>query len=846
MNDYVKTRGQLVVPIWKGLCELAELLVELRQPENDDEEDNDSANNWRDSIPSSLLPGAIQVLCDFLREGKQRLEASVVRGSGSNWSPNAASSIAFQGKLISFLAAKLSRLVWVYFVLGQNLDDERDLSETTSNDELMMECWRILFGLRGMATTLQLFDSARNKKAKASKGHDASAAPEILAPLRTLCEVAAKTGRCLHFVLLGTHDPVGAEQSEQPSKLLKSALESILLGGKEGAAQTAQISTENSGVSQFQSMSQALGRVSMLQSVLDASASILPENMETTLATIEDLLFSSIPQCLSACTLAAKNKYEGSRCLTLPSTFMFKPLESIFRILNEVDSSKTAQLDRLLIRWLSGPCSGENQHPITRELVLSLLHAYITGAQDGDTIGNNSHPVLVSYLSKILFDARSSPSLRSNTSALLIRLQTSSDGDVAELSRSLVENELGVSIKDCARKSSKKRKRKGNGNRAKLIVQDPQEVADVCLALAGKGLSSAVSQRSFPSALRQEIVRLHGSCSKENETAHDKLLVPFAERTAFVMAFLERCMLSGSKDCKADFHRQTGLDISDLVNVVLDCILNITFDPSDDDSVFRKKSILFSAAMRISATVCQVFGGHKSANVPFVSICSMVAKSVSKRFLPRTDGGLVASFRPAIGFGALKTLGLVGSVIPPDCETAVVQGVKKSFVRLLSSEDWSLTSYGITSLSRFGTTVDAAHKHILRPCLPDCCLELFQCRVSKKVWRDKHRGKTEKDSITIADHSEKQLQRFFGPRKRVGSGFFPEATSFSITNGSYVLEMTTQEGRTATVIFPPGVESLNDIEYMMGGAPSDTPVHTLKRIVTSSNGGATCLLQKCS
>ena len=36
-------------------------------------------------------------------------------------------------------------------------------------------------------------------------------------------------------------------------------------------------------------------------------------------------------------------------------------------------------------------------------------------------------------------------------------------------------------------------------------------------------------------------------------------------------------------------------------------------------------------------------------------------------------------------------------------------------------------------------------------------------------------------------------------------------TTSSIVPGSYVLEMPTQEDRTATVIFPPGPKSLEDI-----------------------------------
>ena len=40
--------------------------------------------------------------------------------------------------------------------------------------------------------------------------------------------------------------------------------------------------------------------------------------------------------------------------------------------------------------------------------------------------------------------------------------------------------------------------------------------------------------------------------------------------------------------------------------------------------------------------------------------------------------------------------------------------------------------------------------------------------------------------------------------------------SDTVVEGSYILTMPTTNGRTATVIFPPGNESLQDIKYMLG------------------------------
>ena len=58
--------------------------------------------------------------------------------------------------------------------------------------------------------------------------------------------------------------------------------------------------------------------------------------------------------------------------------------------------------------------------------------------------------------------------------------------------------------------------------------------------------------------------------------------------------------------------------------------------------------------------------------------------------------------------------------------------------------------------------------------------------------------------------------------------------------------MSTQEGRQALVVFPPGSQSLADIRLMKGLEPGDEiedDIQTLKRTSLTSNGGCKCLLQ---
>jgi hypothetical protein len=135
-----------------------------------------------------------------------------------------------------------------------------------------------------------------------------------------------------------------------------------------------------------------------------------------------------------------------------------------------------------------------------------------------------------------------------------------------------------------------------------------------------------------------------------------------------------------------------------------------------------------------------------------------------------------------------------------------------------------------------------AHHRILRSCLPDTCLKLFQCRINKKAWKDKRIGEVERDDIAIALHESDRLSKLSIARPRTEKNFFPSTASLLLTPGSFVLEMTTQEGRTATVIFPPGPKSLEDIQYMLGAASESPPVHVLKRFAVSPSGDAKCLM----
>lgn len=89
------------------------------------------------------------------------------------------------------------------------------------------------------------------------------------------------------------------------------------------------------------------------------------------------------------------------------------------------------------------------------------------------------------------------------------------------------------------------------------------------------------------------------------------------------------------------------------------------------------------------------------------------------------------------------------------------------------------------------------------------------------------------------------MERFYQKRDH-GGNIFPSVATFEIPLGSYFMQMNTQEGRQALVIFPPGTQSIEDIKYMKGlerDDELDDEIQTLKQSTITGNGGCKCLLQ---
>lgn len=98
--------------------------------------------------------------------------------------------------------------------------------------------------------------------------------------------------------------------------------------------------------------------------------------------------------------------------------------------------------------------------------------------------------------------------------------------------------------------------------------------------------------------------------------------------------------------------------------------------------------------------------------------------------------------------------------------------------------------------------------------------------------------------IAVNENCNKVLKRLV-PDLNSKDSLFGAVLNDTIVEGSYILTMPTENGRTAHVIFAPGEESLKDIKYMLGkGDIDDVEIRKLEHVRLIGKGEGCRLLSK--
>jgi hypothetical protein len=650
MNGFVRTRGELLAPLWRGICDLVGVVP---MPEASPM----IHRSWREGLPKSFLIDAMMALGGFLREGKGRLEVSalnlLVSGGvihreqikDQRQFDKGDKAVAFQGKLVRFMITRMGQVMKTYFTLYQN--QSRDTEHELQDRKAVFEVWKTLLELRGMATVLQLLSST----AGSTKPIMSPTSSIGVSTLKVYFEVAAKTGQCIMTCL----------QSPGHSMYLSSSLETFLHTDLIEPSSTCTDDTK--AARRFRLMGRALGKVSILQQVMESDPGTQEtEIIETRLKVVENLLLASIPACFDAC-ISSYATHCGDSMLdqvTLPTTVVQRSLQQMTQLLKKMPSTHHPQLHRLFIRWLTGDCHvNVVQHPLARDLVIVLLHVHLVECAELSDHGGYVTSIL-SYLVKLLFDVRTARVLRSNISALLMRLQSSRE--LQESTRILIEQEFMSWMESTSPLKKRKRARKIFTE----IIKNPTDFSTISWALKGYGMSTRFATEPIHERVCEAIQQLHGHCSNTPVEEQGQHLLASAERHGLLLAWLERWVLTsrdGGDDCIASFRQAFGISLTDFLHAVIGAISRLGLEADTTKSTsYRKKIILSNAAMRLSATFGRLVSNFHDLNIPFEGISNLISLALQPR-KGRKDVS-ITWYNAGVAFEAISLLGSLGALVP--------------------------------------------------------------------------------------------------------------------------------------------------------------------------------------
>ncbi|GAX12606.1 hypothetical protein FisN_13Lh066 [Fistulifera solaris] len=156
----------------------------------------------------------------------------------------------------------------------------------------------------------------------------------------------------------------------------------------------------------------------------------------------------------------------------------------------------------------------------------------------------------------------------------------------------------------------------------------------------------------------------------------------------------------------------------------------------------------------------------------------------------------------------IQVLGVIGQAITEDTPSTQLQKLAKTFYSLLADTNWIISAYTMTSFVQFASTVPAVHKRFLAECVPPKAQGLFKQRLSGQI-----QSTGLDDALMLRARCTTRLI----PQHRRTNCILKKPNKFCLALGSFVISMPTQEGRNALVVFPPGDDSIKDIEYFRNG-----------------------------
>ena len=591
----------------------------------------------------------------------------------------------------------------------------------------------------------------------------------------------------------------------------------------------------------------ALGKASFLVDALQTTLASAKEKVDDIDETEERLLlmtravlFHTFPVCLKMHVLARKHRrrkvrkahrnsdkahqrdlkpsYLGvrfcDRSLNQSLSLLIETLRLVFS--RRTRGHQTLRLHRLLISWLGVASNDEKGHPITLE-VLKLIVLDMMVHEDSTKYNAIDFAKLIVH---VFMDGRTCRKLRITTANVLRRFLLHSRNHTKNQSLIASQEHVLRCISDrvihlvnrlqtCENKDKRvkrKRKRASQKNTEQLLREGDLSIVGKVLSLIPPSYFQEVTSQYKVSSCRDpRIAALAVYCNSSSDS--------------FIPSYL-RDLNMGSVKGKYE------------EALVVTCLQHISL------------SLWTDHHKHLAATQPMTNAELKK----LVTLLFHVTKAGS-------DGTSMSMIVPT------TVLAGIGRIIPSNLDDALMDSLTQTFKNLFRSSFGILVSMIVTALHRFSSQVPDKYKHKLPLCVPSSYKPMIQSRLQRKPYippscvdsnptKSQGRVRVKLQRRYVKNISDRERSRREKMQKFLTSSCpFPVISSLTITNGSYVMSMPTQGGRSATVVFAPGRESLMDIAYMLGEdneeSLSAAPIFRLQRpsLLHEGNTGCKLLLQ---
>ena len=738
-NRHVRAKPYLLSPLWKGLCDIAQATKR---------------------IPKELVRAAVKALVDHIQDGVDQLFANsehLVQQQPSD--TNNHSQITLCTKILGFLLMRLG----VFLSFG--LDDPTSATESS----LVMQVLQILFRLSGISDAMD----RHLQQVIASPDGNSNHHP-ISKAFKQISSKAEKSFTCWFWALPKTdHNQETAAASGSLLNQLASAANK-----SDSHWETNKIATD----AYIYGMTCILIKALEDSTLRESQSFWSSDDVNALLQIMEELFLRSLPLCNESsllCYCSSRNDNNSSnsllpRCISASVAVLISCETRSVCIATNANPGR-APLHFLLTKWLSAHSNRTKQHPLTREVVLTVLHLYAVGlCRVG---GIDDVTPFLTLLTKLLFDIRTTRRLRTNIGACLSRMLQCSEKRIRRCLTSLLSKEQQFLMKQLS-PSPRSRKRK-RGQRSRMP------------GAADLDLISSVLLKAGPS---------------DGNTPHNEVTIPLNDQALLSKRKLAYVTFKGviAPDPLSEEHVTK--------TITTFCKGWASKKRKSDSSLADRLSFMGIVASRQVYSICNDHKGDLSDNF-LAAVCQLIGLCSSDSLVARCGQSDSSPSMNRLPLEAIQVLSTIGRAVLPSTAKTHLQRLAGIFKRLLSHPDWTMRSYTMSSLVLFASTIPASHQSILPTCLPPGMQSLLQQRLQCSS-----AGSPEQLSV-VQSYACQMLLKTVPRLNRRRSSMLVAPHSISVASGSLIMHMPTQEGRSALVIFPPGEQSLDDIHFMLGVDP---------------------------